>query len=142
MQHGPTETLQNLQTRSNPDLSNTSHQHGFFHHDPSGSALALDPRQQQARLGSLSPQSARIGATSGSFTEGVDSESLEERLRGLNHSASLDAGSPPLPGKRISEYENALAPSTPRKALGFKVIRRDDALASGVLLSEFPNGMS
>ncbi|KAK7754082.1 hypothetical protein SLS62_003928 [Diatrype stigma] len=102
-------------------------------------ALALDPRQQPARLGSLSPQSVRAGGTSGFLAEGVDSESLEERLRGLNDSTPLDAGSPLLPGKRIFEYENALAPSTPRKALGFKVIRRDDAPSSGVLLSDFPN---
>lgn len=140
MQRGPSETSQDVQIQSNLDLSNTSHQHGCLHHDPSGSAL--DSLQQQDRPGSLSPQPARGNVAGSSIAEGVDPEFLEERLRGLNISGPLDTERPLPPGQRISEYENALAPSTPRKPLGFKVVRRSDTPSSGALLSDFPNGMS
>ncbi len=140
MQHGPAETSQQTLIQNNPDLSDTSLQHGCLHHDPSGPAL--DSLQQQLHLGSLSPQSVRAGATSGSFTDGVNPEFLEERLRRLNVSVSSDIGRSSLPGQRISEYEKALAPSTPRKALGFKVVRRPDTPSDGVQLSDFPNGTS
>jgi hypothetical protein len=44
------------------------------------------------------------------------------------------------PGQRISDHENALTPSTPRQALGFKVIKRVDGSSDGIQLTAFPNG--
>ena len=70
-----------------------------------------------------------------------EADSLEHRLRGLNVATPSGTGRSSLPGQRISEYENALAQSTPRKALGFKVVnRRADVPSDGVQLSDFPNG--
>lgn len=43
-------------------------------------------------------------------------------------------------GQRISEYENAMTPPTPKKALGFKVVKRPDALSDAAIrLEDFPN---
>ncbi|RYP54652.1 hypothetical protein DL768_000588 [Monosporascus sp. mg162] len=132
MQQGPSETLQNIQNRSNTHLTGFSIQHGCLHHNPSGSAL--DSLQQQERFGSLSPQSVRHY-----LADGVNPDFLDERLRGLNVPAPSSTGQPTLRGQRISEYENALALSTPRKTLGFTVVRRADTESGGTQLSDFPN---
>ncbi|RYO81057.1 hypothetical protein DL766_010370 [Monosporascus sp. MC13-8B] len=132
MQQGPSETLENLQNRTDTHLTGFSIQHGCLHHNPSGSAL--DSLQRQERFGSLSPQSVRDP-----LAHGVDPDFLDERLRGLNVPAPSSTGRPAPRGQRISEYENALALSTPRKALGFTVVKRADAESGGFQLSDFPN---
>ncbi|RYP18763.1 hypothetical protein DL767_009763 [Monosporascus sp. MG133] len=132
MQQGPSETLQNVQNRTNTHLTGFSIQHGYLHHNPSGSAL--DSLQQQERFGSLSSQSVRDY-----LADGVNPDSLDERLRGLNVPTPSSTGQPTLRGQRISEYENALALSTPRKALGFTVVKRAGTESGGIQLSDFPN---
>ncbi|RYP78594.1 hypothetical protein DL769_003155 [Monosporascus sp. CRB-8-3] len=132
MQQGPSETLQNLQDRTDTHLTGFSIQHGCLHHNPSGSAL--DSLQQHERFGSLSPQSVR-----GSLAHGVNPDFLDERLRGLNVPAPSSTGQPTLRGQRILEYENALGLSTPRKAPGFTVVKRADTESGSIQLSDFPN---
>lgn len=73
--------------------------------------------------------------------DGVDASALEERLRGLSAaSEDHDQHRPKLPGQRIAEYENALTPSAPTQAPGFRVIKRSESPRAGMLLSDFPNG--
>ncbi|OTB08211.1 hypothetical protein M426DRAFT_317325, partial [Hypoxylon sp. CI-4A] len=87
----------------------------------------------------MSPGSAQHDS-GGDGGEGVDADSLQERLRRLNHGHyELNATRSHAPGQRISEYENALTPAVPRQALGFKVVKRADAQSDGVQLSDFPN---
>jgi len=92
---------------------------------------------------SVSPGLVRESESLGSLEHAVDPDFLEARLRRLNvrDQSSADTGSPLLAGQRIYEYENALTPSVPRQALGFKVIKRADGETAGVNLTDFPNGM-
>jgi hypothetical protein len=66
---------------------------------------------------------------------------LDEELRrlSLEHHSAVQ---PSAPGQRISEYENAMTPPTPKKVLGFKVIKRSESPSGGVQLEDFPNGAS
>ncbi|KAI2779065.1 hypothetical protein F4815DRAFT_202206 [Daldinia loculata] len=124
-------------------LDNTSQspkplrQHGFQHHGLSGNAHGSLLQQQS---GDVSPLSTRGDAGAGVSGEGVDPDSLQKRLRRLNDArGEPDATRSKAPGQRISAYENALTPTIPRQALGFKVIKRADAGSDGVQLSDFPN---
>ena len=72
-----------------------------------------------------------------------DAELLEERLRRLSVSGSYRTRSEPR-FQQISEYENALSPSTPRKQYegpGFKIINKRGNRLDGPQLVSFPNGM-
>ncbi|KAK8051246.1 hypothetical protein PG993_002631 [Apiospora rasikravindrae] len=97
----------------------------------------MQPRSPSNR----SPQSG-IGGRGGSSdapVPGVSATQLEDRLRGLNVAGLQVADYPQTPGHRISEYENALTPATPRQALGFKVVRRAGSQTDGAQLTDFPN---
>ncbi|KAK6853405.1 F-box domain-containing protein [Apiospora arundinis] len=88
---------------------------------------------------SLQQPTIEAGGQAGSSSDdapapGVSAAQLEDRLRGLNV-----ADFPKNPGHRISEYENALTPATPRQALGFKVVRRAGSQTDGAQLTDFPN---
>ena len=67
------------------------------------------------------------------------------RLNGLG---AADAGSRPaaVPGKRISDYENAVVCSSPRRsprpAPAFRVTNGSRSGGGGVQLTDFPNGSS
>ncbi|KAI0022766.1 hypothetical protein F4780DRAFT_769645 [Xylariomycetidae sp. FL0641] len=94
----------------------------------------------------MSPHSAPdhgLEGLEGPVPGGVDPDTLQDRLRGLNihyqPSPEDGHGRPTLPGQRIFEYENALTPSVPRQAMGFKVIKRADTDSDRVHLSDFPN---
>ncbi|KAF7547600.1 hypothetical protein G7046_g8958 [Stylonectria norvegica] len=111
--------------------STSSHQHGDLHHDPSG--------LHRVRSGDSSSSSTRsISANRRGSLEGVNADQLDEKLRGLSL-GPRSGGRAPAPGQRISEYENALTPPTPRQALGFKVIKRSDSRSDGPQLADFPN---
>lgn len=73
-----------------------------------------------------------------------DDVELQEQLRGLN--VSDNGQTKPKPSfSRISEYENALSPSPPRKhseGPSFKVIKKKGNRLDGVQLDQFPNGKS
>ncbi|KAK9784629.1 putative F-box domain-containing protein [Seiridium cardinale] len=94
-------------------------------------------RPEEFKFMLASPLSASSGGSRGSAYAsgpGVNADQLDKELRGLKvHDPSS------TPGQRIFEYENALTPSTPRQALGFKVIKRANPLSDGPQLAEFPN---
>lgn len=71
----------------------------------------------------------------GSPADYVDIDRLDDKLHGLN----VQDSSLLSPGQRISEYENALSPSTPRQAMGFKVVKRATPSSDGPQLADFPN---
>ncbi|XXG98441.1 hypothetical protein Hte_004764 [Hypoxylon texense] len=91
----------------------------------------------------MSPHSARdSSASAGTHGEGINPDSLQERLRRLNN-ANNEQNSTRIVtlGQRISEYESALTPAVPRQPLGFKVIKRagGDGQPGSVQLTDFPN---
>ncbi|KAL0944331.1 f-box and wd domain protein [Colletotrichum truncatum] len=134
MQHWPAESSETQRQQDNPPISSPPNQHGFRHrHQPTGVA----PRR--ADSGSASPRSVPDGGGSDSL-DAISAVQLDEKLRRLSftngHSAEAH---PSVAGQRVIDYENALTPSTPRQALGFKVIKRYDARPDGVQLTDFPN---
>ncbi|KAF3354502.1 DNA-directed RNA polymerase II subunit rpb1 [Verticillium dahliae VDG1] len=89
--------------------------------------------QHSVGSSSASPHSIADGL------DGVNAGQLDERLRLLSIRNGHPDGRHYVAGQRITDYENALAPSNPRQALGFKVIKRVDSLSDGVQLTDFPN---
>ncbi|KAJ4270384.1 hypothetical protein NW762_002064 [Fusarium torreyae] len=130
MQQEPLENPEPLIHRDNPSKTPPS-QHGPLYRDPSGLR-----RVRSGDSSGAEPCSAlAIRRDSG---HDVDADLLDEELRRLSlgpHSA----GRPSAPGQRIAEYENAMTPPTPKKALGFKVIKRSETPSDGVQLEDFPN---
>ncbi|KAK8079796.1 F-box domain-containing protein [Apiospora hydei] len=132
----------NISTQTHPTSASPSphpsYQHGLpqLHH-----AGAVPDDMQPRSPSNRSPQSG-IGGRGGSSdapVPGVSATQLEDRLRGLNVAGLQVADYPKTPGHRISEYENALTPATPRQALGFKVVRRAGSQTDGAQLTDFPN---
>jgi hypothetical protein len=119
--------------RDNPYKTSLS-QHGPLHHDPRGLRRVYSGDSSGAEPGSA----LALRRPSG---HDVDADLLDEELRrlSLGHRSTVR---PSAPGHRISEYENAMTPPTPKKALGFKVIKRSETPSDGVQLEDFPNGAS
>ncbi|KAI8958691.1 hypothetical protein F5Y11DRAFT_335527 [Daldinia sp. FL1419] len=137
MQQELSEISNQIQPDSTRRPSKHLQQHGLQYHDSSSEAVGSLLRQS---YGDMSPRSARGAGNAGAAGEGVNADSLQERLRGLNivHGES-DAIRSEAPGHRISNYESALTPAVPRQALGFKVMKRADGNSGGIQLSDFPN---
>ncbi|KAH9904115.1 hypothetical protein F4778DRAFT_770620 [Xylariomycetidae sp. FL2044] len=142
----PSETTKQTQQRTTSQSPQSPLQHGLQHHDPNGPVRYSQQQQQQERHPSsdnnnMSPPDPVSHLPDGSSPGPVDAHSLQERLRRLSVHDDGDAasGRPKPPGQRISEYENALTPSIPRQALGFKVIKRADTRADRVQITDFPN---
>ncbi|KAM5348310.1 hypothetical protein ACJ41O_008134 [Fusarium nematophilum] len=130
MQQEPPENPEPLTHQDNP-FPNPRSQHGPLHRDPSGLS--------RARSGDSSvPEQRSASASQRDYGQDVDADLLDEELRRLSLGAR-PGGRPPAAGQRISEYENAMTPPTPKKALGFKVIRRSDRPSDGAQLTDFPN---
>ncbi|KAI1430334.1 hypothetical protein F5Y12DRAFT_723216 [Xylaria sp. FL1777] len=127
------------QPRSTSQSPQSSDQYGPQRYDASGSTRS--PQEQRHRSMSLSQSASDISDTNSlsTLSQGVHPDSLEERLRRLSVRDHSPAERPPLAGQRIVEYENALTPSVPRQALGFKVIKRADNATARVNLDDFPN---
>lgn len=134
--------LSDISTQIQPD--NTQHtqhsqQHGLQRNNPNGPAHHLSLRQPSS---SMSPHSAGGDSSAGINSEGVNPDSLQERLRRLNNVSNEQNSTRTVTlGQRISEYESALTPAVPRQPLGFKVIKRADGQSGSVQLADFPNGM-
>ncbi|CAF3538072.1 unnamed protein product [Fusarium graminearum] len=130
MQQESLEHTKPLIQRDNP-FETPSSQHGPLHHVPSGLRRVYSGDSSGADTGSAP-------ALHQDSSHDVDADLLDEELRrlSLRHHSSAQ---PSAPGQRISEYENAMTPPTPKKALGFKVIKRFDVPSGGVLLEDFPN---
>ncbi|KAI1342404.1 hypothetical protein F5Y15DRAFT_412910 [Xylariaceae sp. FL0016] len=131
MQQELHESTKHSQQRSTSQSSDHSKQYGLQQRYDDNVGSTCDPHPQH-RTRSMSPQSVQDH-------DGVNPNSLEERLRGLNVQDGLPAERSKHLGQRISEYENALTPSVPRQALGFKVIKRADTESDRVHLDDFPN---
>ncbi|KAF4773985.1 F-box domain-containing protein [Colletotrichum scovillei] len=135
MQHWPTESSETQHQQDNPSDTTTSVQHGFCsRQQPNGVAVL-----RREETGSASPRSVPDGGRRDSF-DAVSAAQLDEKLRRLSvdDSASVDSHSA-VAGQRVIDYENAQTPSTPRQALGFKVIKRSDNRPDSVQLTDFPN---
>ncbi|KAI1817799.1 hypothetical protein GGS20DRAFT_530837 [Poronia punctata] len=138
MQLEPAEASTQTQHRTYSQYSQSSDQYGP-QYDASGSVRGS--LQQRGKDMSISPQSVGESESLKSLGQAVNPDYLEARLRGLNvHDLSSNGtSSTPHAGQRISEYENALTPTFPRQALGFKVIKRADNETARVNLEDFPN---
>lgn len=139
------ETPKQTQHQSTSQSPPHPDQYGPQRYDASGSPRG--PRQQRER--SMSPRSVSPSVSRsvsetellGPLGQAVHPDFLEERLRRLSVGDRSPSERPTLAGQRIAEYENALTPSVPRQALGFKVIKRADNETARVDLADFPNGM-
>lgn len=133
MQQECPEVFQKLQGPNTPLSPPTSLQYGLQDLTQGSSA----PFQLQQCSRSVSPQPTAVTGrgSPGASLDSITADQLDQKLRGLN----VEDG-PSTPGRRISEYENALTPSTPRQALGFKVIKRASPSSDGPQLADFPNG--
>lgn len=120
MQQDLPETSRAARQSTNSTTTPDPQQHGSLHHG----TFRHQPRRLPDRVDD-------------SFADRVNAVLLDERLRGL--SARSEDARPKLAGQRVSEYESALTPSSPRQALGFKVIKRPGVTPGGVQLSDFPN---
>ncbi|KAI1133622.1 hypothetical protein F5Y10DRAFT_228206 [Nemania abortiva] len=129
------ETPKQIQQQNTSQSPHYSDQYGPQRYDASGSPHS--PRQQRDL--SMSPRSAGELDSLSPFGRGVHPDFLEDRLRRLNVGDQSSPGRLPLAGQRIAEYENALTPSAPRQALGFKVIKRTNSETARVNLGDFPN---
>ncbi|KAF4444884.1 f-box wd-repeat pof10 [Fusarium acutatum] len=130
MQQEPLENTEHLIHRDNPYKTSIS-QHGPLHHDLRGLLRVYSGDSSGTEPGSAPV----LRCVSG---HDVDADLLDEELRrlSLGHRSTFR---PSAPGQRISEYENAMTPPTPKKALGFKVIKRSETPSDGVQLEDFPN---
>ncbi|KAF5023518.1 hypothetical protein F66182_4430 [Fusarium sp. NRRL 66182] len=130
MQQEPLENPEPLTHQDNPSTTPPS-QHGPLHREPSDRLRVCSGDSSGAE-----PSSApAIRRDSG---HDVDADLLDEELRRLSLGPQ-SADRPSAPGQRIAEYENAMTPPTPKKALGFKVIKRSETPSDGVQLADFPN---
>ncbi|KAK2032363.1 F-box domain-containing protein [Colletotrichum zoysiae] len=137
MQHRPTESSETQHQQDNPSTSPSPIQHGSSQPHQPTSVVQLrrdDP-------GSASPRSVPDTAARHASLDAVSAYQLDERLRRLSVSdtACTEGHQATIAGQRVIEYENALTPSTPRQALGFKVIKRSDPRPDGLQLADFPN---
>ncbi|RSL92848.1 hypothetical protein CEP52_013581 [Fusarium oligoseptatum] len=130
MQQEPLENPEPLTHQDNPFYTSSS-QHGLLHRDPRGLRRALS-------RDSSGPEPRSASALRRDSGHDVDADLLDEELRRLSLSHG-SAGRLPAPGQRISEYESAMTPPTPKKALGFKVTKRTETPSDGVQLTDFPN---
>ncbi|KAF9770466.1 hypothetical protein IL306_011993 [Fusarium sp. DS 682] len=130
MQQEPLENPEPLIHRDNPYKTSLS-QHGPLHHDLRDLRQVYSGDSSGAEPGSA-PALRRASG------HDVDADLLDEELRrlSLGHRSVLRSSAP---GQRIAEYENAMTPPTPKKALGFKVIKRSETPSDGVQLEDFPN---
>ncbi|KAM6533396.1 hypothetical protein FALCPG4_006384 [Fusarium falciforme] len=130
MQQEPPENPEPLTHQDNPFYTSSS-QHGLLHRDPRGLRRALS-------RDSSGPEPRSASALRRDSGHDVDADLLDEELRRLSLSHG-SASRPAAPGHRISEYESAMTPPTPKKALGFKVTKRTETPSDGVQLADFPN---
>jgi hypothetical protein len=136
MQPEPTELSTPAPTLNNSSERVDASQYGF---------LANQLPSADARVSPLDERAASAGpgaAPDESGTRSPGRAELQEQLGRLNLDDSNETR--PKPSfQLISEYENALLPSTPRKhneGPGFKVVKKQSSTLDGPQLENFPNG--
>lgn len=139
MQREPTETSKQ-RTQSNASSIFSQSNHGLLHHDAPG-LERVRSAESAGSAGSRSASPHSVSDAGRASLAGVDADHLDEKLRGLNLKRRSKVRSP-VAGKRITDYEKALTPPTPRQAMGFKVVKRTDTRIDGLQLEDFPNGSS
>ncbi|KAG5976546.1 hypothetical protein E4U55_007294 [Claviceps digitariae] len=139
MQREPSECPEHHHHDNIPSAPPSTSQYGrpIQHHDPSNisrvrSALSTHPSCNASPRSVADPRRNSFDA--------VDANQLDEKLLGLSFHAKANVASrQSAAGQRVSDYENALTPPTPKRAAGFKVIRRVDSSSNGTQLADFPN---
>ncbi|CAH0001436.1 unnamed protein product [Clonostachys byssicola] len=128
-QEPPKSSTQRNQPDKSP-IASPSSQHGLLHHDPN----------DLHRVGSDGSQSTspRSGPLDNDSSDGFSPDKLDEKLLRLRFDDPSRA-SPPVPGQRVIDYENALIYPGNRHSFGFKVIKRSEPRADGVQLEDLPN---
>jgi hypothetical protein len=135
MQSEPTENFTDTRNTNHTEGSANASQHGFLAQQIQSTDTRDSSRNEVVASGVSGPV-ADAGARL--------SDGTEEQLRRL----SLGDGNETRPKpsfQRISEYENALSPSTPRKQSegpGFKIVKNKGNRLDGPQLANFPNGLS
>jgi hypothetical protein len=131
MQSQPQENPE-ISTNTSTTVPNTTSQYGILANQLHSAGLR-DPIDDSGYSGR---------AEEGGVASPVDTEGVQDEFRGLNLSESNEER--PKPSfQRISEYENALSPSPPRKASegpGFKIVKKKGSRIDGPQLDQFPNG--
>ncbi|KAG5927474.1 hypothetical protein E4U53_002863 [Claviceps sorghi] len=137
--------------REPPECPEHPHRDGIFSAPSSASQYGLHQRHDFSGIDRVrSPPFVRRSSCSASSrsvpdqrrhpVDAVDASQLDEKLCRLNLTASVDVASPhSAAGQRVSDYENALTPPTPRQASGFKVIRRSNPSSNATRLTDLPN---
>lgn len=140
--HAPSSFMQNWPTESSESSPSTNPrdtlsllQDGFCR-EQSGRSVHLG-RTEDHRGISQHPQSDGRDSP----TQGVHADDLDQQLLRLSLDGGFSGDRCDVPGQRIIEYENSLAPSIPTQALGFKVMKRAGSDPQAVHLADLPNGM-
>jgi hypothetical protein len=132
MQQVPTESSNQIPQSNPPIASTNSTQDGFSQHDPADlSRDGLEHSRSHSPCSVIEPNRE--------VALGLSANQLNERLRGISLGPA-SGEQPPVPGQRISDYENALTPPAGGHTMGFKVIKRHDTRSDGTQLEDFPNG--
>jgi hypothetical protein len=130
MQSDLSQTSTQILNHSPEEDPEVASQHGFFPH----SSHSADPPI---------PLDGTAIESSGLIGDMVNGDAeLAERLRRLNVDGDL-ATRPKPSVQRISEYENASLPPTPKKqneGPAFKIIKKKGHTLDGPQLETFPNG--
>ncbi|KAJ4389860.1 hypothetical protein N0V93_007332 [Gnomoniopsis smithogilvyi] len=99
----------------------------------------IDPSAPSSLDGRSQPRSRRlsrgsVAADASLSARGVIADELDKTMLRL----SLHEGHTPVPGERVSAYENAATP-TGHQAMGFKVVKRSGSPSNGPRLTDCPN---
>jgi hypothetical protein len=133
MQPEPIASSPRINNTIDPTEPSTAAQHGFL-------PQQLHPADLQSPLDG----EEHIGSGESSTVESPPGVArLHEQLQRLSLSDGHENRIKPS-FQRISEYENALSPSPPRKegeGPGFKIIKKKGNRLDGPQLDSFPNGM-
>ncbi|RDL30345.1 putative F-box repeat-containing protein pof10 [Venustampulla echinocandica] len=140
MQPEPTETSTPLSNNINPLETNDNSQYGFHDHEELQSAdLQLRGPLVEDRAGFA----ASNRTSPGTGSPPSNGPRVQEELARLSLGGRSGENSRPKPSfQRISEYENALSHSPPRRQSegpGFKVIKKKGRRLDAPQLDQFPN---
>jgi hypothetical protein len=132
MQPEPIASSPRISNTINPTEPSTAAQHGFLPQQLHSADPQSPPDEEDIRSGDPGAVASPPGVAR-----------LQEELRRLSLSDGHENRIKPS-FQRISEYENALSPSPPRKESegpGFKIIKKKGNRLDGPQLDSFPNGM-
>lgn len=124
MQSEPLESDQQPAHLPNTSIPSSPFQHGYQHHDSEDSPRAPSECSDDVRGDAIAN----------------DAADLARLLHGLSLRAA-NGDHPFVHGQRISEYENSSLSNTPKKALGFRLVKSATSDGTGPHILDFPNGL-